>query len=390
MLRALGRGASRPRDLTRTLGVHQTLAWKIMRVARSHDLFADAAYIPGVDGLDRFLTAAAACNVPTAHLDRVRQAYTAFQQLVREHARDRASLDQMLTSLADDHRAQADTRSFRKAGFRCASITWGMQTRIRILAKILAPSETSRQLDLVLIRGFIGMRRIRPGAPLTLARVVVLDNDGHARRAATSQPLDPVGVQAGVPLLRAFCSSDLPPVRLVPGPDGVPEQQLGEGPIGERAAVSLFSGEWQHAAVSRYRDEHNTVSNTAVSVRSPIETMVIDLWAHKDIFGRSKPKAMLFGELRGIPWYRQHAGAAERLPLAEDVVTLGRDLARARITGAPIYTDVMNDAFTRRDWNPADFVLHRLKMEYPVIATAMVLQMPLPEAPQHSQSRARI
>ncbi len=254
-----------------------------------------------------------------------------------------------------------------------------MQMRVRVLSKLLHPSADGRMMDIAMVRGFVGMRRIRPGAPLPLARVVVLDNDGKARHAAESRPIDPEGVQNGVPLLREFCSNPLPAIRVVPGPDGIAEHQLGESPIGELAAATVFSGEVQFAAASRFRDEHNAVSNTAVSVRTPIESLVIDLWAHRSLFPDVHPACLLYGETCGTPWYRQLPASADRLPHAESVRTLGTGLTRARLSDVTDYVDVMRTSFERLGWEAEEFVLHRLRVEYPVIATALVVQVPLPE-----------
>jgi hypothetical protein len=375
----------RPRDLCKTLGLHQTLAWKILRIIEGPDLFADAQYIPGPAGIDAFLQSAAAQGAPPATIQRTRDAFVRYRSLIGVHAGDRASLELMLGGLGAD-KGPTDYRTLRKAGFRCASATWGVQIRTRLLSKILNPGTAPGMMDVALIRGFIGMRRIRPGAPLTLARVVVLDNDGKARRAAQSQPIEPESAAGGLNYLRPFCSDPLPEIRIAPGPDGNPEHQLGEAAVGEASAATVFSGEVLHSSVSRYRDEHNQFSNTAVVARAPMETVVIDLWSHRDLFPGAAPKALHFGELCGVPWYKQLPGSAEILPLQDRVEVIGTGLDAARLSGVPVYRDLMTHAFTRLGWNPDHFLLYRLKMDYPPIATALVLQVPLPVGPAESHA----
>jgi hypothetical protein len=369
----------RPRDLCRVLGLHQTLAWKVLRVVEGPDIFADARFIPGPAGLQRFHDAAVEQGIAPDVVDTSRRAFDKFHALIGSHAGDRASLDLMLNGMVADDRIQADGRSLRKQGFRCASATWGVQMKTRVLSKILSPGAKPGTMDVALIRGFIGMRRIRPGAPLTLARVVILDNDGKARRQVVSEPLEPESASSGVFLLREFCSEPLPEIRIVPGPDGTPEQQLGEAPIGRAATV--FSGEVMRSSVSRYRDEHNRFTNTALVARAPVEAAVIDLWTHRELFPNLMPRSLLYGELCGVPWYKQVPASAERLPFQETPRPMGGGLDAARLTGVPRYLQVMQHSFSLLGWNPDDFVLHRLRVDYPVIATAMVLQAPLPEAP---------
>jgi hypothetical protein len=368
----------RSRELARRLKLHPTLAWKVLRIATTHNLFADVQYLPGDTGVEIFLAACAERGVAGSLIARVRAALANFKSLVETHAGDRTSLEQMLVGMSDNAAVQADSRPFRRAAFRCASSTWGMQVRMRLLSKILHPSEGGRLMDIALVHGFIGMRRIRPGAPLPLARVVVLDNDGKARLIPESRPIDPEGVRAGVPMLRKFCSEPCPEVRIAMSPEGVLEQQLGKAPIGERAAATVFSGEVQFRAASRFRDEHNTESNTAVSVRTPIETLVLDVWAHHSLFGSVHPEAALYGEVCGTPWYLQPPQSADRLPMAESVRALGVGLARSRLTEAPSYVEVMRTTFQHLGWDAEEFMLHRLRVEYPVIATAVVMRFPLP------------
>lgn len=372
------RPATGPSELARRLDIHQTLAWKILRIAGSHDLFLDVQYLPGVEGIEIFLAAAQAAGIDATLLAPVRAAVGEFQLLVETYAGDRASLEQMLSALSEDQRVQADSRPFRKAGFRCACSMLGAKAGVRVLSKVLHSSADGRTMDIALIRGFINMRRIRPGAPIPLARVVVLDNDGSARRESAAEPIDPSGVHAGVPLLGAFCSNPLPQIRIGMGPDGTPEHQLADAPVGERAATTVYSGEVRLAAASRFRDEHNLVSNTAVSIRLPIERLVIDVWVHRELGFETAPAALLFGELCGTPWYKQVARHADRLPLAERPVTLGSGLGRARLSDAPAYVDVMRFGFARLGWNPEEFLLHRLSVEYPMVGTALVMQLPLP------------
>lgn len=377
VLAAISPPVTRPRDLCQVLGLHQTLAWKVFRIVDGPDLFADAQYIPGPQGMESFLDAAGARGVPAAMLDRAREAVGRFRALAGSRAGDRASLEMMLNGMVGDNRA--DGRALRKQGFRCASATWGVQMKARLMCKILHPGAQAGMMDVALIRGFSGMRRVRPGAPFTLARIVVLDNDGKARRQVKSEPIEPESVTSGVPIFRRFCSDPMPEIRVAPGPDGGPEQQLGEAPIGEAATV--FSGEVMRSAVSRYRDAHNEHSNTAVVTRIPCEAVTIDLWAHRELFGRAGPRALQFGELCGTPWYKQAAGSAEALPLSDEAGTLGSGLEAARLAGVPGYRNVMRHAFSRLGWESEEFVLHRVSVDFPVVATALVLQMPLPAGP---------
>ncbi len=370
---------SRPRDLVKLLGIHHSLAWKVLRVATGTEPLAIAQYIPGAAGIELFLDAASKQGVPEARLEEARRAHRKFRALIDEHAGDRPSLELMLRGLEPGRAAHAERRSLRRAAFLCNSSTWGVQIRTRFLSKIHRPGSQPGMMDIALVRGFLGVRRVRADAPLTLARVVTVDNDGVARRSSRSLPLDPDAANDDAPLVRRFCTNPLPEIRTVPGPGGVQQVQLCRGPVGERAAVNLCMAELQPNAAPARRDAHNTVSNTAVEVRSPIETLIIDLWAHQGTFAGMSPRCATYSELSGQPWYLHPAESLQQLPMIESVQTLGRGLSGADLADAPEYRGLMDWTFQRLAIDPQEYVLHRLRIEFPLIATAVVLSIDMPE-----------
>ncbi len=383
---ALGTTIVRPRDLRNALDLHQTLAWKILRIVQTADPLGDIQYIPGSVGIETFLTAAEEKGVPQEALAEVRAAFSRFRSLIDSRAGDRASLELMLGGLREEeHGGSGDWRSLRRAGFRCASSTWGVQIRTRLLCEILAPSQSDPDLmDMVLMPASLGMRRIKPGAIFPLhpaSPIVVVDNDGEKRNTPQTAVLDPESIPVGMPLLPRFCSKPFPEVRIGHRPDGSREYQLGEVPVGGRNGIDMFFGMVHRAVASRYRDEHNAYSNTAATIRIPIETAVVDVWVHDDLLPKRRPRALLYGELSRVPWHDQQPDSAERLSMSETVETMGRGLANAPLLEAPQYREAVEFAFSRLGWNPEKFTLYRLRVEFPVIATALVVQFDLPERP---------
>lgn len=273
-----------------------------------------------------------------------------------------------------------ESRAIRRAGFRCATSTWGVQARTRILSTIARPSVAPGKIDFTLIRGAIGMRRVRPGAVLPIAPMVVKDDDGSLQRELPSRALDPTGIHKDLPLIRRFCTSPLPEIRVGRTPRGTPEYQLGELPIGGKEGVTFYFGERHHTADYGHPDQSGSYSNTALTIHMPTETAVVDVWTHRDLYPDARPRGRLIGELFGTPWFDQHPDFAERLVLPEQPETIGAGLRSAHVVDAPEYADVIAYAFDQLEWNAEDFTLHRLRLEFPVIATALVLQMVRPDA----------
>lgn len=368
-----------PRHLRDALGLHQTLAWKMLRVVQTTDLLSDAQYIPGPAGFETFLRAATERGVDAALISEARTAFGRFRAMIDAQAGDRPSLEMMLNGLSEaEDSAASDSRAARKAGFRCASSTWGVQIRTRLLSQIIAPSEEPGMLDFAIIRGSIGMRRIRPGAVLPIGPMMLLDDETQLP-VPSVRPLDPESATGGMGLLKDFCSQPLPRIVVGKSPRGTPEHQLGEAPVGGKEGMTVYFGEVHRAVAPRHREGKNDCSNTALTTRLPIETAVIDVWAHRGTFENMKARGLLYGELSGVPWYEQVEGHKEQLVLAERVEALGPGLHNAALIDVPEYRDIMAMAFDRLGCEADGFTLHRLRVEYPVIATALVVQLDMPE-----------
>jgi hypothetical protein len=64
--------------------------------------------------------------------------------------------------------------------------------------------------------------------------------------------------------------------------------------------------------------------------------------------------------------------------MVERTQTLGSGLGAAPLAGVPEYQDLIAETFARLRWDADEFVLHRLRVDYPAVATAMVVQLDLP------------
>lgn len=372
-----GEPIRKPRHVQSAFEIHQTLAWKIHRVAQGPELLADGRYMPGPAGFEAFLAAARGRGVPEDALGAAQRAFDRYRLLIDSQAGDRPSLELMLQGMRGEP-PESQGRLARRPGFRAASSIWGVQVRTRLLCQIVAPSAEQGRVDLGVIRGSLGMRRVRPDARLSIGPALVVDNGGLGRIEA----LFPEDVTAGAPLLKRYCSQPLPPTTVGLNPRGLREHVLGEAPLGGKSGMSIYLGEVHRAAASAYKEAHNPFVNTAQTVRLPMECAVIDVWVHGSITPpTTRPRTFYYGESSGVPWYEQLPEHAERLEMAERAQTIGAGLSAAPLVGVPEYQDLIAETFARLGWNPDEFTLHRLRVEYPAVATAMVVQFDLPAAP---------
>ncbi len=367
----------RPRDLEKGLGLHKTLAWRIMRIAYGRDPMSDVQHIPGGEGIDIFLSAASEHGVDEVRLEAVRRSVARFRSLVDAHAGDRQSLEVMLRSIAEAVEPAADLRAARRAAYRCTSYTWGTQTRARILSGIITPVGGGLA-DYATLRAHAGMRRVRTNGLLGLSRTVESNTDLPGPRVARVEAVEPEGVMGGVPLLRDFCTNPLPEVRAVTSRGGNIDYEFVDRGVGLASALTVYTADIRRGLGGCLkREDVNTMNALYLSIRQPLELGVIDLWAPRSTFGDFRPYAMSVSAINGesnseppTSWYQ--------LPLPESAERLGFGLDAAPIADAPEYVGAMKRVFDRLGWDPAGYELHRLSVEYPVMGTRLVMLVDLP------------
>ena len=376
----------RPRDLILSLGVRQTLAWKIMQVVHSRDAFAAAQHLPGTEGMNIFLEAAARKNVPTDAIDRARAAIADFQRLIVDHAGDRASLELMLGAATKDS-VSPNELAYRKGSFQCASFVWGVQARARLMSIILCPDEDPQRLRLAKVAGYVGLRRVRPEIQWTLWHASCgAFQDSKVRRTLPFRPIDPEGVlPTGVPLLQEFCAAPPEQIqRFAVSEDEFEDRWVG-GPVGDKAAITCFTGEVIRSAAPRYRDPENLYHEFGLQVRTPVEVLVQDLFVHRDLYGKVDPSLTVYSELGGRPWYSLPQSLRRdnnTLSFPERIEHLGQGSSVIHSTDIPRYDEMMPAAFRRLGWDIERCDVFRVRMAYPVIATAVVTGFDIPPAPQ--------
>ncbi|MBX9738322.1 MAG: hypothetical protein K2X32_15485 [Phycisphaerales bacterium] len=367
-----------PRDLERELGLHKTLGWRVLKVAYAREPLAIAAQVPGDEGLEKFLDAAKRKGVPVSTLTPVRDAASKYRDLVRSQAGDRASLEVMLMSLATPTETAVELKAARRAAYRSTSYTWGVQTAARVLAGIITPVGGD-QVDLATLRAHVRMRRVRKDGILRLSRTIEHDTDAPDRRRAAAMAIQPEHIFNGVPLLPDFCTKPFPPVHAKKLPNDNIEYQFSEQPVGEQAAFTILTGEIRRGlSGARWRSETNKTNALMMTVRDPLGVGVIDLWSPPE-FG-IEHRALLVSAVSVDP-LTQKPEQWHVLPASASIERMGRGLLAARLKDCPDYEAALDQCFGRLGWDPGQYELHRVRLEYPVLGSCLVLQTFLPERP---------
>lgn len=370
-------------------GIDKKLAWKIGRIVRAEDPFEAAKNLPGRAGMEKYLAAAHSRGVPVVCIDRVRAAFSEYQNLVRTHAPDRASFETMVSGARDGAPDRTELEQ-RKAAFRANSYLFGVHAKLQLRADFIHRSATPGRMDMVSVRGFIDLVRTRVDVSWPLGRLYYMDDKAEIHSPLQREPIDPPVPGAAsrdgrgtVPLLRSFCSQPLPEIYEAVSPQGAPEAMLEGGTVGRTGAVTCLTGEMSRAHAPIYRDDQNRFAGLAVRCFTPCEALLCDHFVHRDLFGRMEYKTLRVSEM-----YRHATGVETidrmRLPMPERVVFLGTGLD---VVGTPVYTrhrELAAHVFERTGWNPDEFYVYRLTVEHPVTPACIFMQHPLLDPPADS------
>jgi len=376
--RLTGKSNARAADLVEALQIDTRLAWKFVKIVEKQDALVAVRYVPGPRGVKLFLNAAARKPGATSAVEAAKAAFQEFDALVRREAGDRRSFDMMAANHERSSGGDLDLEH-RKGAFTHNSYIWGVQAQAQVHTYLIRPSDDGEHLDAAIVRGFVGLRRVRPHIPWRISRFFTIDDTGHVRSDFTREPIDDGAGE--VPLLRAFCSRPLPRVRRIVGQEGVIDYVLEESDVGNTRAVTCLTGELIRKAEPCYPDERHAGLGAKTPLRTPSEAVVTDLYLDRNHFRDASPSLTLvsdmFAERLGMVYTK-----TDELPLADPVETLGSAAEAPPVPEMPHYSEMIRHCFTQLGWDARQFNCYRVRVEYPPLPTALILDTPLPARPK--------
>jgi len=373
---------SRPADIQKALGIRATLAWHVIRTMNAAGSRIDASHIPGPGAMRKFFEAAAKRRVPKKLISDASDALDAFHALVKTHASDRQAFSSMLSGLESEGAESVDVPR-RRTAFKTMSHILGMQAKIQLAWRAIQPNaKNPDRIDTAILRGFHGWCRLRSNAQLTLSRVRVSNSSG-APLPAVARPLamaDDVGQQYS--LIPEFCTKPLPSLKTLRADFGFMNIVLEGNQIGNRSSVDCFTGEVLYDAIDRYRAPDEEQDRSQVLVRTPTETLIMDILIHEDAFGPLAPRVAIYTDHACTdPNIENPAREHDLLPQRESVQYLGKGIQVLSDRDIPRHVEISQYAFDQLGWNPAKFDVYRCKVEYPIVPSSVVVSFPLPEKP---------
>lgn len=364
----------RPQHVARVLGLDKSLAWKLANLSNIKHPAEAVRFLPGASGLEIALKALATAGARAEQLDAIRSAWAAFRRLEKSHAGDRATLEVMAEGMTSDPGRDAAVRT-RKQAFQGTSGIWGVQCATRLACYALAPSaENPALVDVGLLGGLIGLRRLRPeiGVPLFMLQSY-RDDDGPPPQF---ELVDPSSPNPGLALIAEFCSPTLPQLVANERPGGV-RVELAPGPVGSTAQMTVVFGRLSRNFGTIRATQPGDVGEHPTRNFIPAELLMCDLYAHRDLEFAHRPRAVLYSRLAGGPDYPWSGRDCDLLPMRERVTPLGDYPPMVVHPAIPNYAAMVERLFATGGWDLRDFRGFRFVMRYPPVPTILVLRYDL-------------
>lgn len=374
--------ADRASEVQTMLGIDKKLAWRLHRFLNDPDIMAASLQLPSQSGMKIIHDAMRKAGAPDAGIEASQDAFESFQDAIQSHAGERSSMNMMIASASPTALTDA-AREHQANAFKANSFIWGVQAKLQLSSLLLHPSEDNPELvDIAALRGLSELRRIRSNVPWVIGRSRCIDDDGKIRTAMDLEPLEEQPEDGSdlppVSLLRSFCSDPLPGIRRVMGLDGHLEDELVDGPVGNKGVIDCFTGELARGAGVRYASEQNKVAEMSIRVRTPLRWLFIDLHVHRDIAPPQKPYLRLYSDLGGLGKTPART-ERDRLLLTTEIQELGSEPGSAYLTQLKKYPEMLDYAFERLGWDRSSFKHYRVLMEFPVMPASVDIGWMLPE-----------
>lgn len=363
--------------LTRLLGVQPKTGWQLFRLSKLEQPLAAASFMPGVKPLRDAAERARELGVAAATTGELVEAYGGVEAFVKRTGGDWSNFISMLGDQSRDSAGTSDVdRRHRASAFKVFSHFCGMQADASVEVSVSNES-TPGTIEEVSLRTVKGLRRFRADAPYVVDRYRKWET-ATPEKPAMLMPLDKEAFREhGVPLVSAFCSDPVP--KLVTTWDEkdptVQSVEWASGAVGISAGVDLAMGVVWRREVNPECDgrRHGAVHKTVVGY--PVKRL------EKTWLARLPSRQMLEPELEGFLNAEAMESATVR---AHSPRLYGHEKIEKYAVGSwrklPSGTDIPREQIAyicgMMGWNPSEFVIYTLRIDYPLMHSALRVDFP--------------
>ncbi len=367
-------------ELAATWGIDVNLAWKLLKIAGTApgtDALSALRRVPGRGAVRIVLRAADRLGVDAGVMAQAQEAFEAYARLMEQHAGTRSALDSLLMHAGAG--TPGGDLAARRSAFRANAATVGVQAEVQVTCYLFWPEQTKEGEGTSaagVLRGFGGFSRLRGDVAWIIGRGRRSDMQGQSYGQPTPVPIDPDTAEqfGGVPLVRALTAGELPKVSRSYLPDGTAIDRLLSGPVGRGSALTFFMAETIRPGLADRNDPDNQVLRLAASAHTPSEMLVMDVLFHRALPPMGKMLGGLASELGGVSVAFTPDAQRVMLHGAGPLEEHGMGVQTLHIQGLPRYPQLLGELCARLGVRAEDFAAYRLKVAYPPIPCALLLE----------------
>jgi len=379
---AVNADVTRPQEISRQFGLNKNLTWKISKILSDDSPEAVVRHLPGRPGLAILMRTLEKAGAPASERVAFERAVDEYDAFIRDHAGDRDTLGVMVASFGGPQLQREEDS--RRLSFQGNSATWGVQARLQLSVHLVLPSRQTGRMDIVVVSALVDFRRLRADVVWPIA-VVRSASDSGSPLVAQAEPLDSSVVPGEAPLMHRFSSLPASMLRAAPGASGSRRYELRPGSVGRMSVVTCVVGRVNRGIVSPWKTETDEWGEHFVSLNTPAELLIHEIWMHRDLPlarppASALPTAHVYGQLPGVPAYPSDARDQGLLPISatcQSVETLGAD----SLPEFPQYSELIEAACVAVGCHAGEFSGVRLRLPYPPMPALAVIRYPLADAP---------
>ena len=379
----------RPSRLVSELDIDKSLASRLTRALRADDPLEFMHLLPSPTGLGIFLAAARSAGISRDVCRAAEDSVDRFRFLLEALPGGRGTLDAAISASSGEARAHTE-RNAKQAVYKAMSYLVGIRCDSSATMFAVQPGADGRMVDSIDLHQRIGIRRLRPTAPLGVSSIRLHPPTNGKTPLPFMETLDGAPVsELQSYFLPEFSSPDLPEFHSFTE-GNVITTALSETEPPLESPLDLTSAMVIRNVMERYRTEAIHDEWRGYLLHLPCKTLVRDVYIHEDLYPGMVPEITLhIPSPKGAETVRHPGlhGRLNTLDLAIPVEGLGLGMSGLAIRGIPRYPELVHEAFERTGWDPTKFRGYRARVTYPVPMTLMTWWFSLPERPPSPESR---
>ena len=373
-------GILRPSRLVKPLGLDKTLASRVIQALNNEDPLELLHRIPAPPGLRILSDAARRHRAPSKLCNAADRAIETYQAMIDSTPGGRAGIDGWIASHSPAAR-ERNEHNAKQAVFRGMSYVLGCHCETMATSLVIHPAEDGH-VDCFEVHQRVGLRRLRPSAPVALFSVVLNREYDDSSDTPWLETLDGEIVEEDPErfLLPEFSSDPMPGIEVVRrGQHAI--FALAENDLSLEQPINLSSGYIVRHTFHQESQMGQRDESRSYLLNYPCKTLIREVYLHEDLWGGVNPEIdQKLPNPSGSETERFEGflGRINTIDMNLPIEQLGKGLSRCELRELPRHATLLRDSFERVGWDPDRFRGYRTRVTYPLPMVTMTWWFRLP------------